>query len=162
MVPAPVEDLPLVVICGPTAVGKTAASLSLAQRIGAEIIAADSRTIYRFMDIGTAKPTPEDRRVVPHHLLDIADPDEVITLATYRRLAGEAIAQVRGRGRTPLLVGGTDDSPASNSRSGVSPPACDSRSSSARSGISTSRERCSFGAKRLFRRLIRHRDLATL
>jgi len=111
MVPAPVEDplvdRPFVVICGPTAVGKTAASVALAQRIGAEIIAADSRTIYRFMDIGTAKPSSEQRRAVPHHLLDIADPDEVVTLATYRGLAAEAIAQVRGRGRVPLLVGGT-------------------------------------------------------
>ncbi|HET6947119.1 MAG TPA: tRNA (adenosine(37)-N6)-dimethylallyltransferase MiaA [bacterium] len=102
MVPAP-----LIVICGPTAVGKTAASVALAQRIGAEIIAADSRTIYRFMDIGTAKPSSRQRRAVPHHLLDIADPDEVVTLATYRRLAAEASAQVRGRGRVPLLVGGT-------------------------------------------------------
>lgn len=107
MVPAPVADRPLVVICGPTAVGKTAASVAFAEQIGAEIIAADSRTIYRFMDIGTAKPTAEQRRAVTHHLLDIADPDEVVTLATYRRLATEAIAQIRGRGRTPLLAGGT-------------------------------------------------------
>lgn len=106
MVPAPLTA-PLVVICGPTAVGKTAAAVVLAARIGAEIIAADSRTIYRFMDIGTAKPTPEQRRAVPHHLLDVADPDEVVTLATYRRLAEATIAEVRGRGRLPLLVGGT-------------------------------------------------------
>lgn len=107
MVSPPVEGPPLVVICGPTAVGKTAASVILAQRIGGEIIAADSRAIYRFMDVGTAKPTPEQRRAIPHHLLDIADPDEVITMATYRRMAADAIAAVRERGRVPILVGGT-------------------------------------------------------
>lgn len=112
MVPAPVGDppgaaQPLIVICGPTAVGKTAAAVALAQRLDAEIVAADSRTIYRFMDIGTAKPLPEQRAAVPHHLLDIADPDEVVTLATYRALAAQAIAGIRGRGRLPLLVGGT-------------------------------------------------------
>ncbi|MGH2398618.1 MAG: tRNA (adenosine(37)-N6)-dimethylallyltransferase MiaA [bacterium] len=107
MVPPPVTDRPLLVICGPTAVGKTAASVILAQRIGGEIIAADSRTLYRFMDIGTAKPTLEQRRAVPHHLLDVADPNDVITLAVYRRWATEAIAAVRGRGRVPMLVGGT-------------------------------------------------------
>jgi len=107
MVPEAPVDLPLVVICGPTAVGKTAAAVLLAQHLRAEIIAADSRTIYRFMDIGTAKPSAEQRRAVPHHLLDIADPDEVVTLAHYRRLALEAIHGVQGRGRIPLLVGGT-------------------------------------------------------
>lgn len=112
MVPAHIEDRvqderPLVVICGPTAVGKTAASIILAQRIGGEIVAADSRTIYRFMDIGTAKPTGDQRRAVQHHLLDIADPDTVITLAEYRRLAVEAISAIGARGRVPMLVGGT-------------------------------------------------------
>jgi tRNA dimethylallyltransferase len=98
---------PLIVICGPTAVGKTAASLVLAELLGGEIVAADSRTIYRGMDIGTAKPTPEDRARVPHHCLDLADPDETMTLATYRRMADDAIAGIRKRGRVPLLVGGT-------------------------------------------------------
>lgn len=111
MVPPPLTDradaLPLVVICGPTAVGKTAAAVSLARAMGGEIVAADSRTIYRFMDIGTAKPSPQQRAVVPHHLLDVADPDEVVTLATYRTLAARAIEQIRGRGHVPLLVGGT-------------------------------------------------------
>ncbi|HXF82749.1 MAG TPA: tRNA (adenosine(37)-N6)-dimethylallyltransferase MiaA [bacterium] len=102
MVPAP-----LIVICGPTAVGKTAAAVALAAMLNGEIVAADSRTIYRYMDIGTAKPTPEQRAAVPHHLLDIADPDEVVTLAVYRRLAQEAIQGIRARGRVPLLVGGT-------------------------------------------------------
>lgn len=111
MVPAPLADrgdsLPLVVICGPTAVGKTAAAVSFALTPGGEIVAADSRTIYRFMDIGTAKPSAEQRAAVPHHLLDVADPDEVVTLAAYRTLAADAIDQIRGRGRLPLLVGGT-------------------------------------------------------
>lgn len=105
MVPAPVT--PLIVVCGLTAAGKTAASIELAQRLSAEIIAADSRTIYRRMDIGTAKPSPEQRRAVPHHLIDIADPDEVVTLAAYRRQATAVIAAIRGRGRPPLMVGGT-------------------------------------------------------
>jgi tRNA dimethylallyltransferase len=107
MVSPPVKGSSLAVICGPTAVGKTAASVILAGRIGGEIIAADSRTIYRFMDIGTAKPTPEQRRAVPHHLLDIADPDEVMTLAVYRRMAADAMATIREGGKLPILVGGS-------------------------------------------------------
>lgn len=106
MVPPEIEE-PLVVICGPTAVGKTAAAVALASALGAEIVAADSRTIYRGMDIGTAKPSPAQRAQVPHHLLDAARPDEVVTVAAYRRLALSAIAQIRERRKTPLLVGGT-------------------------------------------------------
>lgn len=98
---------PLIVICGPTAVGKTAAAVILAERLGAEIVAADSRTVYRGMDIGTAKPSPEARARVPHHCLDLAEPDEVVTLAAYRRAAEAAIRGIRERGRRPLLVGGT-------------------------------------------------------
>lgn len=105
MVPAALSRL--IVICGPTAAGKTAASLVLADRLGGEIVAADSRTIYRGMDIGTAKPAPAQRARIRHHCLDLADPDQVITLATYRRTAVEAIADIRTRGRVPLLVGGT-------------------------------------------------------
>lgn len=97
----------LIVVCGPTAAGKTAASLVLADRIGGEIVAADSRTIYRGMDIGTAKPTPAQRARIPHHCLDLAEPDQVITLATYRRAAVGAIEDIRERGKAPLLVGGT-------------------------------------------------------
>jgi len=88
-------------------VGKTAAAVALALRLQGEIVAADSRTVYRSMDIGTAKPSAEQRRAVPHHLLDIADPDEIVTLARYRDLALEAIRDIRRRGRVPLLVGGT-------------------------------------------------------
>lgn len=81
--------------------------MALAQQIPAEIVCADSRTVYRGMDIGTAKPAGEARSRVPHHLLDIARPDEVVTLATYQRLAEGAIDAIRARGRTPVLVGGT-------------------------------------------------------
>lgn len=97
----------LLVIVGPTAVGKTAVSLHLAHALGGEIVSADSRQIYRGMDIGTAKATPEERALVPHHLLDVVDPDQVLTLAEYQRLAYAAIADILARGRLPLLVGGT-------------------------------------------------------
>jgi tRNA dimethylallyltransferase len=97
----------LVVIAGPTATGKTPAAVALAEQISGEIVCADSRTVYRGMDIGTAKPTEADRERVPHHLLDIAWPDQVVTLAVYQRLAAEAIDAIRARGRVPLLVGGT-------------------------------------------------------
>jgi tRNA dimethylallyltransferase len=98
---------PLIVIAGPTAVGKTSAAIALAEQCSGEIVAADSRTLYRGMDIGTAKPSVEDRARVPHHLLDIARPDEVVTLAIYQRRALAAIDAVRARGHLPLLVGGT-------------------------------------------------------
>ncbi|MBI4279830.1 MAG: tRNA (adenosine(37)-N6)-dimethylallyltransferase MiaA [Armatimonadetes bacterium] len=97
----------LLVIVGPTAVGKTAVAIEVARRTGGEIICADSRTIYRGMNIGTAKPTPEQRCEVPHHLLDVASPDDVFTVARYRELAEAAIADIHARGRLPLLVGGT-------------------------------------------------------
>lgn len=108
MVPAGVAqgDI-LVVLCGPTAVGKTEVAVALAQAVGAEIVAGDSRTVYRGMDIGTAKPTPEQRRLVPHHLLDVTDPWETFTVVDFQRLARVAIEGIRSRGRLPLLVGGT-------------------------------------------------------
>jgi len=98
---------PLVVIVGPTAVGKTGLALRLAGELGAEIVSADSRQVYRGMDIGTDKPTVEERQRVPHHLVDIADPDEEFTLAQYQSMAYAAIDEVLVRGRVPLLVGGT-------------------------------------------------------
>jgi tRNA dimethylallyltransferase len=98
---------PLIAIVGPTAVGKTALAIELAQVLNGEIISADSRQVYRYMDIGTAKPTPAERARVPHHLLDVVDPDQPITLAEYQRLAYEAIQEVHRRGHVPLLVGGT-------------------------------------------------------
>jgi len=101
------QSSPLLVIVGPTAVGKTALSLRLAETFDGEIIAADSRSFYRGMDIGTAKPTPEERAQVPHHLVDIVDPDETVGLAEYQDLAYAAIDRVLARDRLPLLVGGT-------------------------------------------------------
>lgn len=98
---------PLIVLVGPTAVGKTALALALAERCDVEVVSADSRQIYRHMDIATAKPTPEERRRLPHHLIDVVDPDEVLTLAQYQELAFSAIDEVRAGGRLPVLVGGT-------------------------------------------------------
>lgn len=101
------ERLPLLVIVGPTATGKTALSLALAARFDGEIVSADSRLFYRGMDIGTAKPTAAERAAVPHHLIDIREPDETVTLGEYQELAYEAIAAIQARGRLPLLVGGS-------------------------------------------------------
>lgn len=98
---------PLVVLLGPTAVGKTELSLRLAEQVGGEIISADSRYLYRGMDIGTAKPTPAEQARVPHHLIDVADPDETWSLAVFKQAAGRAIREVQSRGRLPILVGGT-------------------------------------------------------
>jgi tRNA dimethylallyltransferase len=97
----------LVVVVGPTAVGKTALSLHLGEALAGEVVSADSRLFYRGMDIGTAKPTPEERARVPHHLIDIAEPDGTVGLAEFQDMAYAAIADVRARGKRPLLVGGT-------------------------------------------------------
>lgn len=101
------SPIPLVAIVGPTAVGKTALSLALAAALGGEIVSADSRQVYRHMNIGTAKPTPAERAAVPHHLIDIAEPDEDFSLARYQDLASAAIATIAARNRLPILVGGT-------------------------------------------------------
>ena len=98
---------PLIVILGPTAVGKTGLAIQMARALNGEIIGADSRQIYRYMDIGTAKPTPEQRQQAPHHLLDVVDPDENLTLAEYQHLAYAAIHAIHAREHVPLLVGGT-------------------------------------------------------
>jgi tRNA dimethylallyltransferase len=97
----------LVAIVGPTAAGKTALSLDLAEALDGEIVSADSRQIYRGMDIGTAKATPTEQARVPHHLLDIVDPDQVLTLAEYQQMAYRVIDEIYQRGRLPFLVGGT-------------------------------------------------------
>ena len=97
----------LVVIVGPTAAGKTAMSIELAEAAGGEIVSADSRQIYRGMDIGTAKVTAAERARVPHRLLDVVTPDQVLSLAQYQALAYVAIADIHARGRLPFLVGGT-------------------------------------------------------
>lgn len=98
---------PLLVIVGPTAVGKTSLSLSLARGFRGEIVSGDSMQVYRYMDIGTAKVTEEERRKVPHHLIDVVDPDYPFSVEEYQRLAGEAIEDIHRRGRLPVLVGGT-------------------------------------------------------
>jgi tRNA dimethylallyltransferase len=98
---------PLIAIVGPTAVGKTALALRLADELSVEVVSADSRQVYRYMDIGTAKPTAQERQRVKHHLLDIVDPEETFTLVQYQQLAYAAIDDVQRRGRIPLLVGGT-------------------------------------------------------
>ncbi len=98
---------PLILLVGPTAVGKTEIAIQLAERINAEIVSADSRLFYRGMDIGTAKPSPAERARVPHHLIDIADPDEILSLAVFQQKARDAIADIHARGKLPLLVGGT-------------------------------------------------------
>src|SRR5215208_575184 len=98
---------PLVLIVGPTAVGKTELALQLAERLNGEIVSADSRLFYRDMDIGTAKPTPEEMRLVPHHLIDIANPDEILSLAVFQQKATEIITDIHTRNKLPFLVGGT-------------------------------------------------------
>lgn len=97
----------VIVICGPTAVGKTAAGIELARAVGGEIISADSMQVYRHMDIGTAKPTAAEQAAVRHHLIDIVDPDEPFDAATYAVLGRQAAAEVSRRGLTPVVVGGT-------------------------------------------------------
>ncbi|MBK8433901.1 MAG: tRNA (adenosine(37)-N6)-dimethylallyltransferase MiaA [Chloroflexi bacterium] len=98
---------PLLVIVGATAVGKTALSLQLAQTFGGEIVSADSRLFYKGLDIGTAKPTAAERAVVPHHLIDICSPAQTISLGEYQQMAYEVMGEIHGRGRLPILVGGT-------------------------------------------------------
>jgi tRNA dimethylallyltransferase len=102
-----VDQLPLVVIVGPTASGKTSLAIELAEQYGGEIICADSRTVYKGMDIGTAKPTTEEQARVPHWGLDLVEPDERFTAADFKRYADQAIADIRQRGHIPFLVGGT-------------------------------------------------------
>ena len=101
------QKLPLVVIAGPTASGKTALAIKLAQQFGGEIICADSRTIYKDMDIGTAKPSVEEQAGVPHWGLNIVAPGEAFSVADFKRYAVAKIAEIRARGRVPFLVGGT-------------------------------------------------------
>lgn len=98
---------PLVLIVGPTAVGKTETALQLAERLNGEIVSADSRLFYRGMDIGTAKPAPQERARIPHHLIDIVNPEETLSLAVFQQMAKNVIADIHARGKLPFLVGGT-------------------------------------------------------
>ncbi len=97
----------VLVLVGPTASGKTAVSLEVARLLGAEILSADSRQVYRFMDIGTAKPTPEQRFSIPHHFIDERDPDQEFNAGDFGVLGRERIALILSRGRLPLVVGGS-------------------------------------------------------
>jgi tRNA dimethylallyltransferase len=100
-------QLPLVVICGPTGAGKTALAVKLAQSWPFEVLSADSRQVYRGMDIGTGKASAEEQRLVPHHLIDLVDPDEDFTAARYAGLGRALVPQIFSRQRLPLVVGGT-------------------------------------------------------
>jgi len=102
-----VGEHPLVVLAGPTASGKTALAIRLAERFDGEIVSCDSVAVYREMEIGTAKPTAEERALVPHHLIDVAWPDEQVTAGDYSRLAREALRGIAERGRLPIVAGGT-------------------------------------------------------
>jgi tRNA dimethylallyltransferase len=98
---------PVLALIGPTAAGKTALAMALAPSLGAEIVSADAMLVYRGMDIGTAKPTPDQRARVPHHLVDVVEPSEEFSVARFQPLARAAIADVLARGAVPLLVGGS-------------------------------------------------------
>lgn len=97
----------LISIVGPTAIGKSQLAIYLAQNLNGEIVNGDSRQVYRYMDIGTAKLNPSQRALVPHHLIDMVSPDETSSLGIYQKLAFETIADIQRRGRLPFLVGGS-------------------------------------------------------
>ncbi|MBI2206520.1 MAG: tRNA (adenosine(37)-N6)-dimethylallyltransferase MiaA [Candidatus Rokubacteria bacterium] len=101
------HPLPLLAIAGPTGVGKTATAVSLASRMPLEVISADSRQVYRGMDVATGKPSPEERRAVVHHLIDVVDPDDRYQAARFRADAVRLIEDIHARGRLPVVVGGT-------------------------------------------------------
>ncbi len=100
-----VKGLPI--ILGPTGVGKTEIGVKIAQDLSGEIISCDSRKVYKFLDIGTAKPSEEERKKIPHYLIDIADPDEEFSVADFKREAERKISQIENRGKLPILVGGS-------------------------------------------------------
>ena len=97
----------VIVICGPTGIGKTSVGIRLAEKLGGEIISADSMQIYRYMDVGTAKPTADEQNRVFHHLIDIVDPDEGFDAVRFAKMAREKVMQLRHRGVIPVVVGGT-------------------------------------------------------
>ena len=97
----------VILICGPTAAGKTAAGIEVARAVNGEIVGADSMQVYRYMDIGTAKPTAMEQAVVRHHLIDVVDPDELFDAAAYLTRGRQALTELFRRGKTPVVVGGT-------------------------------------------------------
>jgi tRNA dimethylallyltransferase len=101
------DNAPLVVVLGQTASGKSALGMNLAKKFDGEIIAADSRTVYRGMDIGTAKPTTADRQAIRHHLVDVVRPDQAFTVADFKQQANAAIDDIVSRGKLPIMVGGS-------------------------------------------------------
>jgi len=101
------SEAPLLVIVGPTAAGKTAVAVECCLALGGELVSADSMQVYRHLDIGTSKPTPEERRGIPHHCLDLVEPDEEYSVARYQADAGAAITDIHARGKLPVLCGGT-------------------------------------------------------
>ncbi|MFQ5945527.1 MAG: tRNA (adenosine(37)-N6)-dimethylallyltransferase MiaA [Anaerolineae bacterium] len=103
----PSEGGPLIAIVGPTAAGKSGFAMWLGEQVGGEVVSADSRQVYRGLDIGTDKPAADDRRLVPHHMIDVADPDHVYSLAQYLGEARRVIRDIQASGRLPLLTGGT-------------------------------------------------------
>lgn len=98
---------PLIVIVGQTASGKTAASIEIAEKFRGEIICADSRTVYRHMDIGTAKPTKAEQNMIPHHLIDVVEPNQGFSVAEFKRLSEKCIQEINDRGKVPIVVGGS-------------------------------------------------------
>ena len=101
------DHQPIIAVVGPTAIGKTGLSLKIAEQFSGEIIGVDSVQIYRYMDIGTAKPTPAERRHIPHHLIDVVNPDENYSVGRYVKDAEDAIKKVRQNNNIPIIVGGT-------------------------------------------------------
>jgi tRNA dimethylallyltransferase len=106
-IPMPLAKPKVVIILGPTAVGKSALALDLATGVGGEIVNADSQQVYRYMDIGTGKPSDSERKGVRHHLIDVVNPDEEFNAALFRKLASAAVEEIQGRKKNPLVCGGT-------------------------------------------------------
>lgn len=103
----PLDQMPILALVGPTASGKTALGLALAEALSAEILSMDSMLVYRGLDIGTAKPSPQERARIPHHLIDLVDPEEVFDVSRWLQAARTAVSDCLSRGKTPLFVGGT-------------------------------------------------------
>ena len=101
------NKIPLIVVAGATASGKTSLAISLAGELGGEVVSADSMQIYKYMDIGTAKPTQEEMQGIVHHMIDIVEPDVNFSVAEYAKMAHEKIEDIINRGKVPILAGGT-------------------------------------------------------